>query len=81
MTESELTPREQLAIYKTMLEDNRFQLLEMWSRHNAMLTNLPDAFSGASSDLLARYLRQLKSLMNACEAVRIDIEIRLLEME
>ena len=81
MFESTLEPKKQLAIYKTMIDDNKFQLLEMSSRHNAMLTNLPDALSGASYELLNDFLKQLRSTQIACDAVRIAIDVRLAEIE
>jgi len=80
MTESALEPKMQLTIYKTIMDDNKFQLLEMSLRHDAMLINLPDAISGDSYDLLDTYLKQLRSTLIACDAVRKAIDTRLTEI-
>lgn len=80
MIKSKLEPKMQLSIYKTMVDDNKFQLLEMSSRHDAMLTHLPEAISGDLSDLLDIYLKQLRSTLIACDAVRNAIDKRLTEI-
>jgi len=71
----------QLAIYKTMVDENKFQLVEMSLRHDAMLLNLPDAMSGNTYDLLNDYLKQLRSTLIACDVVRKAIDKRLTEIE
>jgi hypothetical protein len=80
MTESALEPKMQLTIYKTIMDDNKFQLLEMSLRHDAMLINLPGAISGDSYDLLNTYLKQLRDTLIACDAVRKAIDTRLTEI-
>ena len=80
MTESALEPKTQLTIYKTIVDENKFQLLEMSLRHDAMLINLPDAISGDPYDLLNTYLKKLRSTLIACEAVRKAIDTRLTEI-
>ena len=81
MFESGLEPMKQLAIYKTMVDENKFQLVEMSLRHDAMLLNLPDAMSGNTYDLLNDYLKQLRSTLIACDVVRKAIDKRLTEIE
>jgi len=81
MTESWLDPKTQLNIYKTMMLDERFQLLEMLTRHDAMLINLPDAISDDSYELLNSYLKQLRSALIACDTLRIAIDKKLTELE
>ena len=81
MNESALQPKMQLTIYKTMVDKDKFQLLEMSLRHDAMLLNLPEAFSGEAYTLLDSYLKQLRSILNACDAVRNAIDNRLTEIE
>ena len=81
MTESGLDPKTQLNIYKTMMLDEKFQLLEMSTRHDAMLINLPDAISDDSYELLNSYLKQLRSALIACDTLRIAIDKKLTELE
>ena len=80
MTESGLDPTTQLNIYKTMMLDEKFQLLEMLTRHDAMLINLPGVFSGDSYELLTAYIKQLGTALAACDAVRNEIDTRLREI-
>lgn len=80
MIESALEPKKQLAIYKTMVDENKSQLLEMSLRHDAMLTHLTDAISGESYKLLNTYLKQLRSTLIACDAVRKAIDKKLTEI-
>jgi hypothetical protein len=68
-------------IYKTYLDQDKFQLLEMSRRYNEMAENLPDAISGEPYVQLDHYLKQLRSTLNACEAVRKAIDKRLTEIE
>jgi hypothetical protein len=81
MIESTLEPKKQLAIYKTMVDENKSQLLELSLRHDAMLTHLTDAINGESYDLLNTYLKQLRSTLIACDAVRKAIDKGLTEMD
>ena len=80
MIKSALEPKKQLVIYKTMVDENKSQLLEMSLRHDAMLTHLTDAISDEPYDLLNTYLKQLRSTLIACEAVRKAIDTRLTEI-
>jgi hypothetical protein len=68
-------------IYKTYLDQDKFQLLEMSRRYSEMAENLPDAISGEPYVQLDHYLKQLRSTLNACEAVRKAIDKRLTEIE
>ena len=81
MPEFGLDPKIQMTIYKTMVDENKTQLLEMSLRHDAMLINLPDAISDDSYELLINYLKQLRSTLIACEALRIAIDKKLTELE
>jgi hypothetical protein len=79
MTTSDRKTR--LMIYKTYLDQDKFQLLEMSRRYSEMAENLPDAISGEPYVQLDHYLKQLRSTLNACEAVRKAIDKRLTEIE
>jgi hypothetical protein len=79
MTTSDRKTR--LMIYKTYLDQDKFQLLEMSRRYSEMAENLPDAISGEPYVQLDNYLKQLRSTLNACEAVRKAIDKRLTEIE
>ena len=79
MTTSDRKTR--LMIYKTYLDQDKFQLLEMSRRYSEMAKNLPDAISGEPYVQLDNYLKQLRSTLNACEAVRRAIDKRLTETE
>lgn len=79
MTTSDRKTR--LMIYKTYLDQDKFQLLEMSRRYSEMAENLPDAISGEPYVQLDNYLKQLRSTLNACEAVRKTIDKRLTEIE
>jgi len=79
MTPSDRKTR--LMIYKTYLDQDKFQLLEMSRRYSEMAENLPDAISGEPYVQLDHYLKQLRSTLNACEAVRKAIDKRLTEIE
>ena len=79
MTTSDRKTR--LMIYKTYLDHDKFQLLEMSRRYSEMAENLPDAISGEPYVQLDNYLKQLRSTLNACEAVRKAIDKRLTEIE
>jgi len=70
-----------LIIYKTLLDQNKFQLLEISRRHDAMSKDLADAISGEPYVQFDNYLKHLKSTLNACEAVRKAIDKRLAEIE
>lgn len=70
-----------LTLFKTLVDQNKFQLLEMSLRHDVMILNLPDVFAGELYVQLDNYLRQLRSALNACEAVRNAINKKLTEME
>jgi hypothetical protein len=80
MFELGLGPKEQLAIYKTMVDQNKIDLIDMSLRHDAMLINLPDAIRGDTYDLLNDYLKQLRSTLIACDVVRKAIDKRLTEI-
>jgi hypothetical protein len=79
MTPSDRKTR--LMIYKTYLDQDKFQLLEMSRRYSEMAENLPDAISGEPYIQLDNYLKQLRSTLNACEAVRKAIDKKLTEIE
>ena len=79
MTTSDRKTR--LMIYKTYLDHDKFQLLEMSRRYREMAENLPDAISGEPYVQLDHYLKQLRSTLNACEAVRKAIDKRLTEIK
>ena len=79
MTTSDRKTR--LMIYKTYLDQDKFQLLEMSRRYSEMAENLPDAIRGEPYVQLDNYLKQLRSTLNACEAVRKAIDKRLTEIE
>ena len=79
MTPSDRKTR--LMIYKTYLDQNKFQLLEMSQHYDEMSKNLPDAISGEPYVQLDHYLKQLRSTLNACEAVRKAIDKKLTEIE
>jgi hypothetical protein len=79
MTTSDRKTR--LMIYKTYLDQDKFQLLEMSRRYSEIAENLPDAISGEPYVQLDNYLKQLRSTLNACEAVRKAIDKRLTEIE
>ena len=79
MTTSDRKTR--LMIYKTYLDQDKFQLLEMSRRYSEMAENLPDAISGEPYVQLDNYLKHLRSTLNACEAVRRAIDKRLTEIE
>ena len=79
MTTSDRKTR--LMIYKTYLDQDKFQLLEMSRRYSEMAENLPDAISGEPYVQLDHYLKQLRSTLNACEAVRKAIDKKLTEIE
>ena len=79
MTPSDRKTR--LIIYKTYLDQNKFQLLEMSQHYDEMSKNLPDAISGEPYVQLDNYLKHLRSTLNACEAVRRAIDKRLTEIE
>lgn len=81
MPEFGLDPKIQMTVYKTMVDENKIQLLEMSLRHDAMLINLPDAISDDSYELLNNYLKQLRSTLIACDALRIAIDKKLTELE
>lgn len=70
-----------LTLFKTLVDQNKFQLLEMSLRHDVMILNLPDVIAGELYVQLDNYLRQLRSTLNACEAVRNVINKKLTEME
>jgi hypothetical protein len=70
-----------LTLFKTLVDQNKFQLLEMSLRHDVMILNLPDVFAGELYVQLDNYLRQLRSTLNACEEVRNAINKKLTEME
>jgi hypothetical protein len=72
--------RIQLVIYKTMVDQNKFQLVEMLSRYDAMAINLPEAMDSESSALMDDYIKQLRSMLNTCEAIRKVIDERLTEL-
>ena len=69
MPEFGLDPKIQMTVYKTMVDENKIQLLEMSLRHDAMLINLPDAISDNSYELLNNYLKHLRSSLVACDSV------------
>jgi hypothetical protein len=77
---TQLEPKMQLTLYKTMVDDSKFQLLEMSLRPDAMLIHLPDAINGDLSDLLDSYLMQLRSTLIACDIVRKAIDKSLTEI-
>ena len=79
MTTSDRKTR--LMIYKTYLDQDKFQLLEMSRRYSEMAENLPDAISGEPYVQLDHYLKQLRSTLNACEAVRKATDKKLAEIE
>lgn len=79
MTTSDRKTR--LMIYKTYLDQDKFKLLEMSRRYSEMAENLPDAISGEPYVQLDSYLKQLRSTLNACEAVRKAIDKKLAEIE
>jgi len=79
MTTSDRKTR--LMIYKTYLDQNKLQLLEMSQHYSEMAENLPDAISGEPYVQLGNYLKQLRSTLNACEAVRKAIDKKLTEIE
>jgi hypothetical protein len=71
----------QLIIYRTLVDQNKSQLIEMSLRHDAMIIHLPDAISGTLYVQLDNYLRQLRSALSACEAVRDAIDSTLADSE
>ena len=71
----------QLTIYKTLLDQNRFQLLEMSLRHDAMILHLPDAISGELFGQFDDYVQRLQSTLKACEVVCKAIDKKLTEIE
>lgn len=71
----------QLFIYKTLLDQNKFQLLEMSLRHDAMILPLPDAMSGGLFGQFDDYVQRVQSTLKACEEVCKAIDKRLTEME
>ena len=79
MTTSDRKTR--LMIYKTYLDQDKFQLLDMSRRYSEMAENLPDAISGEPYIQLDNYLKPLRSTLNACEAVRKAIDKRLTEIQ
>lgn len=79
MTPSDIRTR--LMIYKKFLDQDKFQLLEMAHRYAEIAENLPDAISGDPYVQLDNYLKQLRSTLNACEAVRKAIDKKLTEIE
>jgi hypothetical protein len=81
MPEFGLDPKLQMTIYKTMVDENKIQLLEMSLRHDAMIINLPDAISDDLYELLNNYLKQLRSTLTACEELRIAIDKKFTELE
>ena len=81
MTEFGLDPKIQMTIYKTMVDENKIQLLEMSLRHDSMLMSLPDAISDDSYELLNNYLKQLRSALIACDTLRIAIDKKMTELE
>lgn len=76
-----LEHKAQLFIYKTLIDQNNFQLLDMSLRHDAMLMHLPDAMSGALFSQFDDYVQRVQSTLKACEAVSKAIDKRLTELE
>jgi hypothetical protein len=70
-----------LLLFKTLVDQNKSQLIEISLRHDAMITHLPDAISGPLYVQLDNYLRQLRSTLSACEAVSNAIDRTLAESE
>jgi hypothetical protein len=71
----------QLFIYKTLLDQNKFQLLEMSLRHDAMILHLPDAMSGELFDQFDDFVQRVQSTLKACEEVCKAIDKRLTEID
>ena len=71
----------QLLIYKTLLDQNKFQLLEMTLRHDAMIMHLPDAMSGELFGQFDDYVQREQSTLKACEEVCKAIDKRLIEID
>jgi hypothetical protein len=70
-----------LMLYKTLLDQNKVQLLEMSLEHDAMIIDLPDVIAGDLYVQLNIYLKHLRTTLNACEAVRKAIDKQLTELE
>ena len=71
-------------VYKTFLDRDKTQLLEMARRYSEYAEHLPDALQAISGQpyvQLDNYLKQLRIALNACEAVRQAINKRLTELE
>jgi hypothetical protein len=82
--EVRMTPMDhkiRLLVYKTALDQDKFQLLEMSRRYIEIGENLPDAITGEPYVHLDHYLKHLRNTLNACEAVRTAIDKRLTELE
>jgi len=63
-----------LMLFKTLVDQNKFQLLEISLRHDVMILNLPDAIAGELYVQLDHYVKQLRITLNACEALRKAID-------
>jgi hypothetical protein len=73
--------KEQLIIYKTLVDQNKFQLLEMSRRFDAMSKHLPKALAGDSYVQVDNYIKHLLDTLNACDVARRAIDKKLTEME
>jgi len=76
-----LEHKAQLFIYKTLIDQNKFQLLEMTLRHDAMIMHLPDVMRDELFGPFDDYMQRVQSTLKACEAVCKAIKKRLTELE
>jgi hypothetical protein len=70
------TPTEKklkLMIYKTFIDNEKFQLAEILRRHTEEEYIYPEAMDGPAAEQLDKYLKVLKDAMAECDVLRAEI--------
>jgi hypothetical protein len=78
------TPTEKklkLMIYKTFIDNEKFQLAEILRRHSEEEYIYPDAMDGDPAQQLDKYLKSLKDAMTECDVLRAEITTLLNKLE